>query len=78
MKKPTKSEIELLVKRCAGNLWAAEHNADIKTQTRLYDAYMKTLAKLQVKYPHIDFDTGIENHARKWINEHIMGPGTTY
>lgn len=73
---PSKSWIEAYVKAAALNTFAARKGAPIKTQQRFYTAYMKKRTEGESKWPHINFDEGLETAIEAYLRSHPMiGPG---
>lgn len=76
IKKPTKTEIQKLIKACALNKLANLQNTPINIQERIYKNYRTILEKMCVKYPHIDFQTNIDSFIDNYLRDHpFSGPG---
>ena len=82
--KPSKADINKIIKDYALKMYSAKQNAPLKTQQKFYDNYNKTLEKLSKKYSGFDtssnrFEDQIEKLAKKfWDKKAMRGAGVDW
>jgi hypothetical protein len=77
IKRPSKSEIDSLIKAYALMMFSKQQNAPMPAQQRYHDKCFGLIAKLEQKYPNIsfsneNFDSNIVSKATEWWNNKAM------
>jgi len=83
-KRPTKAQIETLVRNYARMKWSKVLNAPLRSQESLHNKFFKGLDRLAGKFPHIDmwseqFYAQLETAADDWWRDRMFsGPGVDW
>jgi len=73
-KRPGKSQVDKLIELFGKVLGGQKHNAPIKVQQQFHDKFYAAVARLQKKYPDVDFSSDeffsqMEARGRAWLSK---------